>query len=266
MKFFVGFLLMVFSVPAQTVTAPLAGTMVDGHGRIVSLYGVLGNLLPPQYPVIPVELKGQAILSASFNANGGAIKTASQLVLLDGTGAVTSVQAAPQGVSLFSFSTNGIPAWAFYAYDSELVNVASGTSLDTSGFGDSIIALGPAGESSIAVLSSRGSELRSASVSIPGGVFLEQTTVPGAAPATSFQNGWLTTSPTGLLWTPLGGSTATRQIALPEAPHSLQTAAAGAIVINGEWLLNASFQLLEIPRAPMPSRQSNLGYPPAGVR
>jgi hypothetical protein len=266
MKCLVVFLVIAFSVPAQTVTAPLAGTMVDGHGRIVKLYGVLGNLLPPQYPVMPLELQGQALLSAAFSASGGAIKTASQLVLMDGTGAVTSVQPAPQGASLFSFSTNGTPAWVFYAYESELVNIASGTSLDTSGFGDSVVALGPIGESSARLLSSRGSELRSVSVSIPGGVFLEQTTVSGLPPAAFFQNGWLTTSPTGLFWTALGATTATRQITLPEALHSLQMAAAGAVVINGEWLLNAGFQLLEIPRTPLPSRQSNLGHPPAGVR
>ena len=247
---------------AQTMVAPLAGTMVDAHGRVAMLHGVLGNLLPPEYAVVPAELQGQAIFSAAFGANGSAVKTDSQLVLLNGEGAVTSVQPAPAGTALFSFSSGGSPAWVLYAAEGELVNVATGASIGAA-FGGNVAALGPAGSASIPLLSSDSDrQLWSGVVSLPGGGFQAQTAVSGSLPGAFFQSGWLTSSATGLLWTPLANGAATVGIALPETVRTIQTASAGAVVINSTWLLNARFQLVEIPQTPLPARRGTDGNPP----
>jgi hypothetical protein len=222
MKFFCAFFAGVISLAAQAVLPPLAGTYLDAHGRIAVLHGVLGNLLPPEYEVPPQELTGVPILSAAFGSNGSALKTKSQLVVLDSSGQVIGSRPAPPGTAIFGFSPEGVPAWVYYPSDSELVNLSTGVSITA----DRVVALGVSAGSSVPQL--RG---------ITG-------------PAAFFQNGWLTGSSTGLVWTPLSGGQAALQIALPEPVTSIQISGPQSVVINGQWLLNAHFQLLEIPLPP----------------
>jgi len=232
---------------AQTLVPPLAGTMVDEQGRIAMLQGVAGNLLPPDYSA-PPELQGEAILSAAFNANGGVLKTESHLALLDNQGALLSFQPAPQGTALVSFDADGTPAWVLYASDAELVNISSARSTVVRG----VVALGPAGASSVPLLKNTGSQLWTGTVSVPSGIYSAQNPIPGSAPAAFFQEGWLTSSSSGLLWTPMAPGKSAREIALPQTALEIQTASSGAVVINRQWLLNAHFQLLEIPRVRRP--------------
>jgi len=225
----------------QTLVPPLAGTVLDAEGRIALLHGVMGNVLPPQYApgyaTGPPELQGETILGAAFNANGGVLKTDSHLVVLDNHMALLSIQSAPQGKALFGFSSDGTPSWVLYVANAELVNLSSGSSITANG----VIALGPSNNSSVQLLTSKGQQLWAGTVSAEA-----QAAIPGSAPAAFFQRGWLSTSPTGLIWSPAAGGAA-REIALPEPALEIQTAAGDAVAINGRWLLNARFQLLEIP-------------------
>ena len=246
------FLIVLCALRAQTFVAPLAGTVVDQRGRLTTLCGVMGNLLPPEYPSVPLALQGEAILSAAFNANGGALKLESRLALLDNQGSVTSVQPAPPGLALFSFSADGAPAWVFYQNDAELLNTSSGSAIILK---ESVVALGPATATSDPLLTNSDSQLWGGTVSIPDGVFSGPNAIPGTAPAAFFQSGWLTSAGNTLLWTPLSVGITARHIALPEPVRDIQMAAAAAVVINGQWLLNARFQLLEIPGALRPTRK-----------
>ncbi len=238
MKFVCMFAVFLSGLFGQSIAPPLAGTTLDAQGRLARLHGVLGNLLPPEYAVLPAELQGEVIVGAAFNATGGVLKTASHLVVLDNQLALVSMQPAPKGKALFSFSSDGTPEWVLYVEDAELVNIASGASIPAGG----VIALGPSSDTSIQTLTSVGKRLWAGTASVPA-----QVGIPGSTPAAFFQRGWLSASPTGLFWSPDAGAGRVREIALPEPALAIQAAAGDAVVINGRWFLNASFQLLEIP-------------------
>jgi hypothetical protein len=240
MKFLSIFLVVISGLMGQTLAPPLAGTVLDARGRIALFHGVQGNLLPPEYAALPAEIQGETILSAAFNANGGVLKTASHLVLLDSHLSLLSIQPAPKGKALFSFSSDGTPSWVLYVEDGELVNISSGASIPVGG----VVALGPFSNSSVSLLTSVDTTLWAGTASVPA-----QIAIPGAAPAAFFERGWLSTSASGLIWSPAAGGAPAREIALPERVQGIQTAAVDAVVINGRWLLNARFQLLEIPGA-----------------
>jgi hypothetical protein len=238
MKLLCAFVTSITSLLGQTLAPPLSGAILDMQGRIELVNGVMGNLLPPVYQPEPRELQGEVILCAAFKKNGGVLKTASHLALLDTQMSLLSIQSAPKGKAVFSFSSDGTPAWVLYLDDAELVNLSSGDSMPASG----VVALGESAGSSLQLLTGKGGNLWAGTVSAPS-----QRPISGAAPAAFFQQGWLSTSPTGLIWSPSAEGAPVRQIPLPEPAVTIQTAADDAVAINGRWLLNAHFQLLEIP-------------------
>lgn len=247
MKLLYAFAAFVLGLSGQTLAPPLAGTLLDAEGRIALLHGVMGNLLPPEFAVVPIEIQDEVILCGAFGRSGGVLKTASHLVLLNNQLSVVSIQSAPDGKALFSFSSDGTPAWVLYIEEAELMNISSGASTTIRG----VVALGPSSSSSVQLLSRIGQQLWAGTVSAPA-----QIAIPGSDPAAFFQLGWLSTTPSGLIWSPAGSTAPTREIPVPEPVQSIQMTASDTVSINGRWLLNARFQLLEIPgmrrKAPKP--------------
>jgi hypothetical protein len=212
---------------------------------------------------LPDAIQREPVLSAAFGAGGGVLKTASHLTLLDVRGTVISLRDAPGGTAMFSFSADGAPAWVYFAASSELMNISSRESVGAAG--STVIALGPTGSASLPVLLVSGQQLWSGAVSLADGTLSRQSPVSGTGPGVYFEGGWITTSPDGLLWAPLPGAGGLnpRQIAIPEPVTSIQQAGA-SVTVNGHWLLNARFQVLEIPRGPQPLPRLQWGDPPGG--
>jgi hypothetical protein len=245
---------------AQALSAPVAGMVLDGEGRLLSVAGVSGTLLPGQ--TVPGITGGQPILTAAFSSAMGAFKTASQVVIVDAKGALQSSREAPPGGALFGFTGNGTLQWACFPEAHRLQSLTGAASLDTSAWGDSVVALGAVSGSSIGALVLKGSQLWAETIAIDTGVISSLVPVRGAAPAAYFESGWLTATATGLQWQPESGAGFATEITLPAVVVSLQNTGSHSVAINSRWLLGPNWQVLEIPLAPR-SRPADRPAPPA---
>ena len=225
------------SLSAQTASAPLAAMVVDPRGELVSITGVLQNLLPG----IPVPVPGR-IVSASFGVNGGVVKTDSQLLVLNATGQVQSNVSAPPGSALFGRNQDGAIGWIFYSGSSQIQSLDGSVNLSSTSLGDEVIALGAANGNALAVLARTGTQLWAETVDVNSGLILAQSPVNGTAPGVYFEGGWLVKGGAGMLWGAQEFSTLAEVTTLQNAgPHS--------VAINGAWLLNSAWKVLEIPGA-----------------
>ncbi len=242
---------------AQTLSAPIAGLVLDDEGRMLSIAGVPGNLLPGQ-PMADVTA-GHPILAAGFSSKMGALKTASQVISVDANGVFQSSREAPAGSALFGFAADGTLQWTCFPGAHQLQSMSGSALLDISGWGDSIVALGPVNGDSIAVLVTKGSQLWSQTVDTGTGAISSQTPVNGSAPAVFFEGGWLSAGAGALLWQPFAGGGTSQKIPFPGIVLMLQNSGAHSVAVNGRWLLGSDLHLLEIP---VPSR----ALPAEGLR
>jgi hypothetical protein len=249
------FFCLVTVLAGETLAPPIAGIVLDSEGRLESVRGVLGNLLPGD-PAPLTTIDNAVVLSAAFSATSGALKTADELLVTDASGVVKSASgviksggSAPAGPALFAFAPDGTLAWVCYPASAVAVSVVSGATLSTAGWGDRVVALGLAGWT-LQVLVSSGSQLWAETIDAAGGSVLSQTPVPGAAPAVWFQGGWLVTETGRLQWFAPVAIPSGHLIPVSEPVTALQTAGPNTIAVNGHWLLNQRFQLLEIPVHP----------------
>ena len=241
------------TVFGQTATTPVAGVVLNGNGRLLSVAGVLGTLLPG----VPFRSYGR-VLSATFGGNGGAINTESQLIVLDAANEVLSQTDAPAGPALFGFGVDGAVEWVYFAGTSQIQSLTGQQSFSTGALGDEILALGATDPNGLGVLARTGSQLWAETVALGSGEILAQTPLDGSAPGAFFEGGWLVQGGAGLLC-------GTREWAIPAAITSLQSAGAQSVAINGQWLLNSAGKILEIPAIERGHLRVNLP-PPAGAR
>ncbi len=231
---------MVLSLPAQLATQPVAGIVLNPEGGMVCVRGVLQTLLPG----VPVELPANAagpIVSASFGANGGAVKTNSQLLILDSQNQVQAQTGVPTGAALFGYGPDGSISWVYYASATRMEALDGSFRLSTAQLGDEVVALGVLQGNSAGILTRTGSQLWAETVDVTSGAIRSQTPLPGSSPAIYFQGDWLVSQPPGLLW-------GTRQIPVPTEVTSLQAASQNSVAIDGgAWLLNGAWKILEIP-------------------
>ena len=225
-------------VSAQTATVPVAGVVLTPEGKLASVAGVLQNLMPgtPFGAYDPV-------ISASFADAGGVVKTASQLLITNAAGKVQSRRAAPAGNALFGLGQDGSVSWVYFSGSAQIESVDGSRSFSTAGLGDAVVALGAENSQGLTVLARTGSQLWAETAAVDTGAALAQVPVAGMEPAIFFEGGWLVTSGTGLAW---GSQT----FLTPSPVTSLQTAGPHAVAINGQWLLNSAWKVLEIPSAP----------------
>jgi hypothetical protein len=247
------FLLCTLCAPAplgsQTLSAPIGGIELDGEGRLQSIRGVLGNLLPGDQITLPAAAGSAAALSAAFSGSAGAVKTADRLLVTDAAGKVLSQASAPTGLALFAFAPDGSLEWVCYPQSAMVENTVTSASLDAASWGDAVVAMGPAG-ATFAALVITGSQLWLETVEPNSGSVLSRTPIRGAAPAVWFQGGWLVTTAGGLEWLASGATAGVLEIPVPQEVTWLQNAGPNTVAVNGRWLLNARFQLLEIPVRP----------------
>ena len=229
-------------VSAQTPSQPIAGMVLNRDGNLLSVPGVLGNLLPG----VSVPLASDPVLSAAFTSTGGAIKTGSEMLTVNGSGAILSRMATPSGPAIWGLAADGSLQWMYVAGSTQIVNLTGGSPIEATSLGDELIALGTAGSVGLPVLIRTGTQLWTEIVNPAGGAVSQQSPITGSAPAIAFEGGWLVTGTNGLIWIGAAGQTPL-EIASPAPILSLQTAGPHSVAVNGQWLLNRSWSLLEIP-------------------
>jgi hypothetical protein len=226
---------------AQSLANPIAAIVITNR-ELLSFTGVSGNLLPGETVPQPAGTAADTIQNAAFSSRSGAVKLANLLLVTDAAGVVQSTNPAPSGPALFSFAADGSLAWVYYPETSRLTSMTSGA-VNLPSWGGSAIALGPA-SSSLPVLIQAGSQLWSLTFNPADGSVSNQIPIAGNAPAVWFEGGWLVTTPRGLSW--VNGSEA-REISFAAGVTALQVSGPHTVAVNGRWLLNAQWQLLEIP-------------------
>lgn len=262
MNKFVAFLPVAFLIGAraQSPSTPVAGMVLNPNGSIVSVRGVMETLLPGT-PIAPL---GEPVLSASFHSTGGAIKTASQIITTDATGTTQSRRTAADGAALWGCDSDDSLAWMYILGASSIENLNGATSVSTAALGDEVVALGLSDTDGLRILARSGSQLWSELVDPAKGTIVSQWPVPGAKPAIAFEGGWLVTTDSGLLWT-ASANASPLAIAVPAPIATLQTAGEHSVAINGHWLLNRTWKLLEIPTTPISHPRSTIA-PSRGIR
>ncbi len=231
---------------AQGVDSPLAGLVLDQYDRIVPVHGVFGNLLRGEPIALPPELDGKPV-SAVFSDAIGVLKSAANLVIVDGSGREQqSIQVSGDGPAMVSFAADGSLQW-FCAGSCAALRSLQGATVAAPNTG-AIVALGSTAGGSVPVLTQSGGQLWSSLLNLSDSSVSNQVAIPGSTPAVALNAGWLTTTATGLIWTDLSG-TATA-IAMTEPVKTLEPAGSRTAAINRRWLLNGTLQLLEIPVRP----------------
>lgn len=112
MRLFLGILLAGLSY-AQSFSPPLAGIARDETHRLRPVYGIAGNFIVGQ-------AAGEELISLAFSGKAGIAKTGTQLLLLDGMGAVTVKYSAPPGNALFAFDADRTPEFCYFETTGEL--------------------------------------------------------------------------------------------------------------------------------------------------
>ena len=179
------------ALPAQTVSRPSIGIVLDPNGDLRSIQGVFSNLLPAA-PVWALARQSKPpYVSAAFSESAGAVKTADRVLLTDGQARFRFALSAPEGPALFTFAADGAPRWVYYPSTAEYEDLASGVVLDARPSGDEVLALATTDSAELTVLARIGVQLMIETVSVTDGSVLARFDIPGSGPAAAFEGGWL---------------------------------------------------------------------------
>ncbi len=164
---------------------------------------------------------------------------------------VQQVPSANREAGLASFGSDGSLQWFCAGVCFSLQNT-TGQSFSTSNSGGTVVALGVAqgagAAQSVPLLTLAQTQLWSSSLRVADQSDSSQIAISGGTPAIAFNGGWLTTSSSGLIWTPSSG--AAMAIPVAEPVQSLQASSSRTVCINAHWMLNSDLLLLEIPARP----------------
>ena len=88
-------------------TAPRAGCIRDGDGRLRPLWGIAGNF-------VPGEAIAEGVISAACRDGRAVVKLGRELLLVDERGVVSGRWQAPPGPALFAYDAAGRPALVYF--------------------------------------------------------------------------------------------------------------------------------------------------------
>lgn len=105
-----------WAFPQLRLQPPRLGVVQDPEGRLLSVYGLSGNVFLGE-PLLT------GVVTAASSSRWTMAKLETELVLLDEHGAVRARWVAPRGPARFAFTGAGEPALAYFAETGELCRV-----------------------------------------------------------------------------------------------------------------------------------------------
>ncbi len=181
----------------QSISAPLVAVFRDDSQHLQRALGV------PEALTVRAASQPDVVWNSSFNGKSGIVKTATQIRILDETGAVANSFDAPEGDALFAFSGNGSPALVFFASTGDVWRVTADglqdSPMPTVGLFDDVLAIDEASARDVGLVARSGEDFFIARMNFNTGEIITRATLPAITVAIAIGPSFLLADERGLL-------------------------------------------------------------------
>ena len=217
----------------QSISTPLVAVFRDDSQHLQRALGIPETLTVPALDASQPEV----VWNSSFNGKSGMVKTATQIWILDETGAVVNSFDAPEGDALFAFSGNGSPGLVFFASTGDVWRVTAdglqGSPMPTGGLFDDVLAIDESSARDVRLVARSGEDFFISRMNFDTGEIITSATLPAVTAAIAIGPSLLLADARGLLLRSAAGrlTRLTTGVDLSRGVHALNRVSADRVRI-----------------------------------